>query len=126
MLGLGGVAGGGIGHGNSLPCSADCFGWRRLVRAMPYGAAFERGDAALMQLRIAYRPALLGDPLGAKRRIAAEQALVLLALPHILVGTFIAARLPPGRAGSGDQPGSNKANHKKSPHRCTPSFDGSV
>src|SRR5260370_31879391 len=93
---------------------------------MPYRAAFERGDTALMQLRIAYRPALLRDPLGAKRRVAAEQALVLLALPHILLGAFIATRLPPGRAGSGDQPGGNKANHKKSPHRCAPSFDGSV
>jgi hypothetical protein len=44
-----------------------------------------------MQLPIAYRPAFLGDPLGAKCRVAAQQAFVLQAGADILLGAFVGA-----------------------------------
>src|SRR5439155_23770673 len=72
--------------------SANRLGWRSPVRAVTGGAALERGDAIVMHLAVGKRPAFLGDALGAERRVGAQQALVLLALAHILLGAFRARR----------------------------------
>src|SRR4249920_1475231 len=74
VLGFLGITGSRISHRQSplwsstgsFPWSSNRLGRRRLLRSAPRGAAVERGDTALVQLWIAYRPAFLGDPLGAK------------------------------------------------------------
>ncbi len=58
-----------------------------------------------MQLRIGERPAFLGDALGAKRRVCAQEVLVLLARAHILFGALIGGCLRRRGCGRGDQPG---------------------
>ena len=65
-----------------------------------------------MQLGIAERPAFLGDALGAKRRVGAQEALVLLARANILFGTLIGRGLGRRGSGRGDQPGGRKTNCK--------------
>jgi hypothetical protein len=79
-----------------------------------------------MQLGIGYRPAFLGDPLGAKRRVAAHEALVLLAGADILFGAVVWGLLRRRRSGSGEpgsgeqRDGGRQANPDASWHGCAP------
>src|SRR5262249_1724054 len=117
-----GIAGGRIRHGNCLLYSADRFGGRSLLgAAVPRtGAALKRSDAAIVELRTLQRSAFLGDALGAKRRIAAQKGLVLLALSHILLSPFAARLRPASRHRSGGQRRCRDTNETPSPHRSAP------
>ena len=63
-----------------------------------------------MELRIGNRPAFLGDPLGAERRVGAERGLVLVARADILIGALISRLLR--RRCRGDQPRGRQVNQR--------------